>query len=322
MKAIVFDRYGSPDVLELREVEIPAPKEDEVLIKISSASVNAADWHLLRADPFLVRFMVGLFKPNFHILGCDAAGVVESVGAKVTRFQIGDRVFADLSLSGWGAFAEYACAKERLTASIPAGVSFDDAASIPVSGATALQAIRDSGKVRHGMSVLINGASGGVGTFAVQIAKQFGAEVTGICSTSKMDLVRTIGADHVIDYTKEDFTRSGKRYDVIMAANGYHPLSAYRRALSLDGVYVMTGGKTQQMTDAMMKGPFVSMMGGPKMGNHMANPNHTDLELIIEMVASGRVKPVIDRRYSLSKTSDALRYIEEGHAQGKVIITM
>ena len=322
MKAIVFERYGSPDVLEFKDVHQPIPKEDEVLIKIAAASVNAADWHLLRADPFPVRFMVGLFKPKFHILGCDAAGVVESVGAKVTRFRQGDRVFADLSVSGWGAFAEYACAKERLTAAIPEGVTFEDAASIPVSGQTALQALRDNGKVAPGMSVLINGASGGVGTFAVQFAKQFGAEVTGVCSTAKMELIRSLGADHVIDYTKEDFTTSRNQYDVILAANGYHPLSAYRRVLKPNGVYVMTGGKMQQMTEAMTKGPFLSMMGGQKMGNHMSNPNHVDLSLMAEMVASGKVKPVIDRRYPLSQTADAIRYLEEGHAKGKVIITL
>ena len=292
------------------------------MIQIAAASVNAADWHMLRADPFPVRFMVGLFKPKFHILGCDAAGVVESVGAKVTRFRQGDRVFADLSVSGWGAFAEYACAKERLTAAIPEGVTFEDAASIPVSGQTALQALRDNGKVGPGMSVLINGASGGVGTFAVQFAKQFGAEVTGVCSTAKMELIRSLGADHVIDYTKEDFTTSRNQYDVILAANGYHSLSAYRRVLKPNGVYVMTGGKMQQMTEAMTRGPFLSIMGGQKMGNHMSNPNHVDLSLRAEIVASAKVKPVIDRRYPLSQTADAIRYLEEGHAKGKVIITL
>lgn len=322
MKAITFEQYGSPDVLVYKDIASPQPKEDEVLIKVHAASVNAADWHLLRADPFPVRFMVGLFKPKFNILGCDAAGVVEVVGGKVTRFKAGDRVFADLSVTGWGAFAEYACAKERLTAAIPDGVSFEQAASIPVAGVTALQALRDNGKVRPGMTVLINGASGGVGTFAVQLAKEFGAEVTAVCSTKKMELVRSLGADHVIDYTKEDFTTSGKRYDVILAANGYHPLSAYRRALAPNGVYIMTGGTTEQMMDAIAKGPFVAMTGGPIMGKHSANLNHGELTYIAGLVASGKVRPVIDRRYPLAQTADAVRYIEEGHAAGKVVITI
>lgn len=322
MKAIVFEKYGSPDLLKYLDVEKPIPKEDEVLVKIHAASANAADWHLLRADPFPVRFMTGLFKPKYKILGCDISGVVESVGKNVHQFRSGDMVFGDLSVCGWGGFAEYACARENAMSLKPKNISFEDAAAVPVAAVTALQGLRDKGNIRSGQKVLINGASGGVGTFAVQIAKYFGAEVTGVCSTGKADMVRSIGANHVIDYTKEDFTKNGKQYDLIFAANGFHPISAYKGALSSNGIYVMAGGSTSQMFQAMLLGPWLSKTGGRTMKNVMAKPNAKDLIFMSQLLETGKVVPVIDRRYPLCDVADAIRYLEEGHAKGKVIITV
>ena len=235
MKAIIATKYGSPDVLELQEVEKPTPKADEVLVKTHAAAVNAGDWHMLRADPFLIRFLYGLTAPKHPILGSDMAGTVEAVGTDVTQFQIGDEVFGDLSGSGFGGFAEYTTAPENRLAHKPAGLTFEEAAAVPLAAVTALQALRDHGQIAPGKRVLINGASGGVGTYAVQIAKALGAEVTGVCSTGKMEMVRSIGADHVIDYTQEDFTQNGQQYDLILAANGFQPLSAYERALQPSG---------------------------------------------------------------------------------------
>src|SRR5215212_3158500 len=242
MKAIVNTTYGSPDVLQFKDVEKPSPTDDEVLIKVLAASVNAADLHFLRADPFLIRFMSGLLKPKTTILGADIAGRVEAVGKNVTQFKPGDEVFGDISGCGWGGFAEYVCAGEDALVLKPANITFEQAAAVPMAAVTALQGLRSKGQIQLGQKVLVNGASGGVGTFAVQIAKSFGAEVTAVCSTRNLDLVRSIGADHVIDYTKEDFTRNGQRYDLILAANGYQPISAYKRALSPAGIYVTTGG--------------------------------------------------------------------------------
>ncbi|MGI8650144.1 MAG: NAD(P)-dependent alcohol dehydrogenase [Rubrobacter sp.] len=322
MKAIVCRKYGSPDVLHLEEVEKPTPGENEVLVRVHSASVNAADWHILRADPFLIRLAMGLLKPKHEILGADVAGRVEAVGKNVTRFQPGDEVFGDLSGCGFGGFAEYVCASEDALALKPANVSFEEAAAAPLAAFTALQGLRDKGQVQPGQKVLINGASGGVGTFAVQIAKSFGAEVTGVCSTGKMDMVRSIGANHAIDYTQEDFTKNGRRYDLILAANGYHPISDYKRALSPEGIYVMVGGSGAQMYQAMLLGPLASMAGSKKMGNLLAKPNKKDLALLAELLEIGNVKPVIDRRYPLAEVPEAIRYLEEGHARGKVVITV
>ncbi|MGZ3623853.1 MAG: NAD(P)-dependent alcohol dehydrogenase, partial [Ktedonobacteraceae bacterium] len=230
MKAIVNTTYGSPDVLQLKEVEKPTPSDHEVLVKVHAASAAAGDWHLLRAKPFLIRFTYGLLKPKHKILGAAVAGHVEAVGSNVTQFEVGDEVFGDLSACGFGAFAEYVAVPEYALAPKPTRLTFEEAATVPVSAVTALQGLRDQGHIQPGQKVLINGASGGVGTFAVQIAKSFGCEVTAVCSTSNVDLVRSLGADHVIDYTQEDFTKSGQRYDLIFAVNGYHPISAYRRA--------------------------------------------------------------------------------------------
>ncbi len=322
MKAIVNTTYGSPDVLHLKEVEKPTPRDHEVLVKVHAASAAAGDWHLLRAKPFLMRFTYGLLKPKHKILGAAVAGQVEAVGSNVTQFQPGDEVFGDLSGCGFGAFAEYVSVPEHALALKPTRLTFEEAATVPVSAVTALQGLRDQGHIQAGQKVLINGASGGVGTFAVQIAKAFGAEVTAVCSTGNVDMVRSIGADQVIDYTQEDFTRNGQRYDLILAANGFHPISAYRRALSPQGRYVMTGGSMAQMFQAMLLGPWLSRNGSQKMGNLLAKPNQKDLIFMKELLEVGKVVPEIDRRYPLRETAEAIRYLEKGHVQGKVVITV
>ncbi len=321
MKAVVNTVYGPPDVLQYMEVEKPVPKDGQILVKILAASVNALDWHLLRADPFLARLAFGLFKPKHTILGADIAGRVESVGEKVRAFKPGDEVFGDLFPCGLGGFAEYACASEEVLALKPAALSFEEAAAVPVAAMTALQALRDHGRLQPGQKVLINGASGGVGTFAVQIAKALGAEVTGVCSPRSMVMVRSIGADHVVDYTKEDFTQNAGAYDLILAANGYHPILDYRRALRRGGTYVMSGGTTAQMAQALLFGPLLSMAGTRKMGNMVAKADPKDLLLLKGLLEEGKIRPVIDRRYPLSGVPDAIRYLEEGHARGKVVIT-
>ncbi len=319
MKAIVYTKYGSPDVLQLKDVEKPTPKDDEVLIKIHAASVNAYDWHFLTADIFLIRLMGGgLLKPKNTRLGADIAGRVEAVGKNVKQFQPDDEVFGMVR----GGFAEYACALENALALKPSNLSFEEAAAVPMAAVTALQGLRDEGQIQAGQKVLINGASGGVGTFAVQIAKSFGAEVTAVCSTRNVDQARSLGADHVIDYTKEDFTQSGQQYDLILAANGYHPLSAYKRALTPKGIYVMAGGSMAQIFQAMLMGSWMSETGGRKMGGVSAKRSQKDLDFLKELLEAGKVVPVIDRRYPLSEAAEALRYLGEGHARGKVVITV
>ncbi len=318
MKAIVYAQYGSPDVLRLQEVEKPAPKDDEVLVKVQAASVNALDWHLLTADIFLVRLMgKGLFKPKNPILGADIAGQVEAVGKNVQQFRPGDQVFGDI---GHGGFAEYVTAPERVLALKPTKLSFEAAAAVPVAALTALQGLRDSGRIQAGQKVLINGAAGGVGTFALQIAKTFGAEVTAVCSTRNMEQARNLGADHVIDYTKENFIQSGQRYDLIFAANGYHPLAAYKQALTPKGNYVMAGGKTRQIFEAMLLGSWMSEKDGRTMGNVSAHISQEDMQTITELLESGKVVPVIDKRYPLTEVAEALRYLGSGHARGKLVI--
>ena len=322
MKAIIYTHYGSPDVLQLEEVEKPAPKDDEVLIHVHAVSVNAGDLHLLRGEPFLLRLFSGLRKPKQKILGADVAGRIEAVGRNVKRFQPGDEVFGDLSRCGRGGFAEYVCARENALVLKPANLTFEQAAAVPVAGVTALQGLRGKGQIKPGQKVLVNGASGGVGTFAVQIAKALGAEVTGVCSAKHVDRLRSMGADYVIDYTQEDFTTKGQRYDLILAANGYRPLSAYKRALSPEGRYVMSGGSDAQMFQAILLGPWISMVGKQKMGNVLAGPDQRDLAFLGELLEGGKVVPVIDRRYPLSEVAQAIRYLEEGHARGKVVITV
>jgi NADPH:quinone reductase-like Zn-dependent oxidoreductase len=322
MKAIVYEEYGSPAVLELKEVDKPTPKDDEVLIKIYAAAVTAGDAIVLKGEPFITRFATGLLKPKNTIPGKEMAGRVEAVGENVTQFQPGDEVYGDLSVAGWGAFAEYVSVPENAIALKPANLTFEQAAAVPESAVVALQGLRNKGKIQPGQKVLINGASGGVGSYAVQIAKAFGAEVTAVCSTRNTGMVRSIGADYVIDYTQEDFTQNGHRYDLILAANGYHPISDYRRALSPEGIYVATGGSMAQSLQATMLGPFISMTGSKKMGGMMVKPNQDDLILLKVLLESGKVVPVIDRCYPLSEIADAFRYIGEGHAQGKVVITV
>jgi NADPH:quinone reductase-like Zn-dependent oxidoreductase len=323
MKAIVYTEYGSPDVLQLKEVAKPTPKDDEVLVKVYAVSVNAADLHLLRADPFPIRLSSGLLKPKNQILGSDIAGRVEAVGKNVKQFKPGDEVFGDISADGWGGFAEYACASENAFALKPSNLSFEEAAAVPMAAVTALQGIRYAGQIRPGQKVLIHGASGGVGIFALQLAKSFGAEVTAVCSTRNLDVARSIGADHVIDYTKEDFAKNGKKYDLIFATNGDRSISDYRRALSPKGFYVQTGGSMRQMSQAMIQGPWISMTGSQKMGNMgVAKPNRKDLATLKGLLEAGKVKPVIDRCYPFEQVADAIRYLEEGHAQGKVVITV
>jgi NADPH:quinone reductase-like Zn-dependent oxidoreductase len=277
----------------------------------------------LTADPFLIRLSSGLLKPKNQILGSDIAGRVEAVGRNITEFKPGDEVFGDISAEGWGGFAEYVCVHENALALKPANLSFEEAAAVPMAAVTALQGFHYAGQVQPGQKVLINGASGGVGTFAVQLAKAFGAEVTAVCSTRNLDVARSIGADHVIDYTKEDFAKNGKEYDLIFATNGNRSISDYRRALSPTGIYVHTGGSTTQMSQAMLQGAWISRTGSQKMGSMgVAKPNKKDLVTIKELLEAGKVKPVIDRCYPLNQAADAIRYLEEGHAQGKVVITV
>ncbi|MDD5059040.1 MAG: NAD(P)-dependent alcohol dehydrogenase [Sideroxydans sp.] len=322
MKAIVYTEYGSPDVLRLKEVEKPFPADDEVLVQVKASSVNAADWRMMRADPFLVRMYAGLLRPKkFHTLGADIAGRVEAVGKNVRQFQAGDEVFGDVFASGFGGFAEYKCARESELILKPGNLSFEEAAAVPLAAMTALHGLRDNGKIRAGQQVLIHGASGGVGTFAVQLAKHFGAVVTAVCSTAKAELARSLGADHVLDYTQQDFSRSGRQYDLILAVNGNRSIFDYKRALSPSGIYVMAGGNSTQLFQALLLGPWISMFGKQKMGALTSNPNQKDLLLLKELLESGKLKPVIDRRYPLSEVAEAVRYVEAGHAKGKVVIT-
>jgi len=322
MKAFVYEKYGPPDVLQFKDIERPAPKEAEVLVKVHATSLNAYDWHLLRADPFLVRLMGGgLLRPKTTIPGADIAGRIERVGKGCDQFQPGDAVFGEVA-SGSGGLAGYAAAPERALAPKPANLSFEQAAAVPMAGMTALQGLRDAGQIQPGQKVLINGASGGVGTFAVQLAKYFGAEVTAVCSTGNVEMVRSLGADHVIDYKEEDFTRSGKQYDLILAVNGYHPLSAYKRALTPKGIYVMAGGTNAQIFQAMLWGPMMSNKGGKKMGGVSAKTSQKDLLILKELLEAGKIVPVIDRCFPFREAVDALRYIDAGHAKGKVVVTV
>jgi NADPH:quinone reductase-like Zn-dependent oxidoreductase len=322
MKAIVRSRYGQPDVLQLQEVAKPSPKEGQVLLEIHAAAVNAYDWHMLTANPFLVRLAGGLFRPANRRLGADVAGQVEAVGTGATQFRPGDQVFGDLAAGGSGSFAEYAAVPETALALKPANLTFEQAAAVPMAAVTALQGLRDAAQVRPGQKVLINGASGGVGTFAVQIAKLLGAEVTAVCSARNLDQARSLGADHVIDYSQEDFTRNSLRYDLILAVNGYHPISDYQRALAPNGRYLMAGGSNAQIFEALLLGPWLSMTGGRKMGMVSAQPRQQDLLAIKELIEAGKVMPVIDRTYSLPEVPQAMRYLGEGHARGKVVITV
>ncbi len=324
MKAVVYDQYGAPDeVLELREIDRPAISDTEVLVRIKAASANPYDWHHMRGLPYLIRLTgIGLREPKSPtVLGSDMAGWVEAVGASVTRFQTGDAVYAEV---GSGGFAEYVAVSEDSLGRKPAKATFEQAAAIPMAGMTALVGVRDKGAVQPGQSVLINGASGGVGTFAVQIAKSFGAEVTGVCSTKNVDLVRSIGADHVIDYTQTDFTEGAKRYDLVLDTVGNHSMKSCRRVLTPRGTYGASGGgrgrwfgpATQQLK-AVALSPFVSQNLVPVNDD----PNQ-DLTFLSELIESGKLTPVIDRTYPLNEVPEAIRYLEEGHARGKIVITV
>ena len=321
MKAIVYEKYGPPEVLQLKEVERPTPRDNEVLVKVHAASANPLDWHRMRGAPFLLRLGEGLRKPKKPMLGADIAGRVEAVGSNVTQLQPGDEVFGDIYAGG---FAEYVCAREDALALKPATITFEEAAAAPVVGFTALQGLRDTGQIQSGQKVLINGASGGVGTFAVQMAKSFGAEVTGVCSTRNLDMVRSIGADQTIDYTQEDFTRHGQQYDLIYDAVGNRSVSDYKRALRPRGTCVITGFSTlPRLFQHMILGPLMSMTGNKRIGMQpVAKPNQKDLLFIRELLEAGKLKPVIDRRYPLSEVAEAIRYLEKGHARGKVVITV
>jgi NADPH:quinone reductase-like Zn-dependent oxidoreductase len=314
MKAIVYERYGAPDVLELRDIDKPSVTDDGVLVRIRAASTNPYDWHFMRGKPYFTRLMFGLLKPKVHSLGADLAGEVEAVGKDVTRFRPGDAVFGE----GAGAFAEYACVPERWLARKPTNLTFEQAAAVPMAGVTALQGLRDSGKIQAGQKVLVHGASGGVGTFAVQIAKSFGAEVTGVCSTRNVEMVKKIGADHVVDYTREDFTRGDARYDLMLDTIGNRSLHACRRVLAPKAVYVFIGGPMSHLAASMLAGPFVSQ----DVKAVVAKRSSADLEILSGLIEAGKITPVIDRTYPLSEVPAAIGYLEEGHARGKVVITV
>jgi NADPH:quinone reductase-like Zn-dependent oxidoreductase len=314
MKAIRYTAYGPPDVLQLQEVEKPSPKENEVLVRVHASSINALEWRRFT----LPRLIVRIFADKDQSIGGDFAGRIEAVGTAIKRFRPGDEVFGVRR----GAFAEYVCAQEKYLALKPANVSFEAAAAVPIAGLTALQGVRDHGQVQPGQKVLIQGAGGGVGTFAVQIAKSFGAEVTAVCSTRNLDVARSIGADHVIDYTKEDFTKNGQHYDLIIAANGYHSIFAYRRSLTPNGIFVVLGGHLAQMIQVLLLGWLLSRLGNKKMRGMITNPNQKDLAFLKELLETGKVVPVIDRTYPLAQVVQAIKYLVEGHPRGKVVLAV
>jgi len=315
MKAVVYEKFGPPDVvLQLKEVEQPTPGDNEVLVKVHAVSINFGDWAYVRGEPFIVRLIgAGLLKPKYKILGSDIAGRIEAIGRNVEQFQPGDEVFGELAMSGWGGFAEYACAPENVLALKPANLTFEEAAAVPQAATVALHGLRDKGQVQPGQKVLINGASGGIGTFAVQIAKSIGAEVTGVCSTRNLDMVRSIGADHVIDYTQEDFTQNEGRYDRIIDIVANRSMSDYMRALSPEGNYVAVAFNPSSM---------FARGGGKKAGSLVVESSVEDLVFLKELIEAGKVVPVIDRRYPLSEVAEALLYYGERHSRGKVVITV
>jgi NADPH:quinone reductase-like Zn-dependent oxidoreductase len=323
MDAIVYRQYGSPDVLKLEQIEKPTPAANELLIKVHDASLNPLEWHYMRGTPYLMRLQVGMGRPKVTRLGIDVSGTVEAVGADVKQFKVGDEIFGAAS----GALAQYVTTTVEGLALKPSNISFAQAAAVPIAAITALQGLRDKGQIKAGQKVLINGASGGVGTFAVQLAKYYGADVTGVCSTRNVDLVRSLGADHVIDYTKEDFTKGSERYDLIFDAVGNHALLDYRHVLNPHGIFVIIGaqsgdpwlGPLTSPIKAYVISPFVSQ----KFGMLMADVNRTsDLELLRDLMQAGKVTPIIDRQYPLKETPAAMRYLEQGHARGKVIVNL
>jgi NADPH:quinone reductase-like Zn-dependent oxidoreductase len=322
MKAIIQTGYGEPsEVLELQEVEKPAPKENEVLIKIQAASITFGDLAAVKGEPFIARLSLGLREPKIKTPGKDVAGIVEAVGENVKEFKPGDEVFGDLSESGWGAYAEYVSVPENALVQKPANITFEAAGAVPESAVVALQGLRTKGHIQSGQKVLIYGASGGIGTFAVQIAKSFGTEVTGVCSTRNVELVRSLGADHVIDYTVEDFTQNGQQYDLILATAGYRSIFDYKRSLAPGGHYVATGGEMAQIFQPMLLGPLVSSEGR-KMTNLAMKPDKEDLTYVKELIEAGKVNSVIDKSYPLGELSEAFRYYGQGRSRGKVVVTV
>jgi NADPH:quinone reductase-like Zn-dependent oxidoreductase len=320
MKAIVFTEYGSPDRLQIKEVAKPTPKDDEVLVKVHASSINSWDWEFQSGTSFINRLLFGLFKPKpeKQIPGADIAGTVEVVGKNVTRFQPGDEVFGDL-WDSWGGFAEYACAPECSLELKPVNSTFLEAAAIPQAGVLGLQGLRKAGQIQPGQKVLINGAGGGVGTFAVQLARLGGAEVTGVDKSHKLEVVRSVGADHVIDYTKEDFTQNGQRYDLILDVHGIRSMFDYKRALSPQGTYAMVGGAIPRMLQALIFGLRGSITGGQKFRIVAEGPNK-GLADLKELIEAGKVVPVIDKRYKLSEVHEAFRYFTEGRHAGKIVV--
>ena len=318
MKVVVYEKYGPPEVHQLKEVEKPTPKDNEILVKIHASSINSSDATLTRGKPFLGRLWQGLLKPKNKTLGSDIAGIVEAVGSSVKEFKSGDEVFGDIGDIGFGGFAQYVAVPEKTIVLKPSNLTFEEAAVIPQASVVALQGLRNHGQIQQGQNVLINGASAGIGTFAVQIAKSFGAEVTGVCSTKKMDLIRSIGADHVIDYTKEDFTISGKLYDLIFDVHVSHSISEYKKVLAPNGAYIACDFNPT----SVFLGPLITLFGSKKVKSYMAKLNTKDLVYIKELIETGKIKPVIDKSYPLSKVSEAIQYYEKKHTQGKIVITM
>jgi NADPH:quinone reductase-like Zn-dependent oxidoreductase len=320
MKAIVYTKYGSPDVLQLKEVEKPVPRDNEVLVKVHAASVNSWDWDLLRGKPVVFRFW-GVLKPKYTIPGGDIAGEVAAVGRNVTRFKPGDEVLGDLCACGWGGFAEFVCASEKALTLKPANMSFEDAASLPQAAVLALQGLREKRHIQNGDSVLINGGAGGVGTLAIQMAKSFGAEVSAVDRGEKLDFMRSLGADNVFDFTREDFTKNGQDYDLIIDVAAHHSIFDYKRVLNPGGHYAIIGGSVPRILQILSLGPIVSMTGDKKLGILAHKPNK-DLDEIIELIQSGKVKPIIDRSYALSEVPEAFRYFGTGQVKGKIVISV
>jgi NADPH:quinone reductase-like Zn-dependent oxidoreductase len=322
MKAVMCTKYGSPDVLQLKEVDKPIPKDDEVLIKVHAASINSWDWDMLTGRPLEYRLLSGILRPKkTKILGCDIAGRIEAVGRNIKQFYSGDDVFGDLCEGSWGGFAEYVCARESELKLKPAGMTNEEAAATPQAGLLALQGLCDKREIKPGQKILINGAGGGVGTFAIQMAKSFGAEVTGVDSTGKLDLMSSLGADHVIDYTQEDFTQNGKIYDLILDVRTDRSIFDYRRTLSSNGIYVTVGGRTARILQLVFLGSLISMTGSKKMTLIMHKPNK-NLNILCELFESGKLTPVVDRCFPLGETARAFQYYGEGHFKGKVVITV
>ncbi len=323
MKAIVQTAYGSPDVLSLQEVDKPLVTANSVLVRVRAASVNAGDWHLMRGDPFISRLMFGgILQPKFKTLGVDVAGQVEAIGTDVTQFQVGDEVFGDLSECGFGTFAEYVCVTEAALVMKPANLSFEQAATVPCAALTALQGLRDCGQIRPGQKILINGASGGVGSFAVQISKALGAEVTAVCSTNKMEMMRSIGADHIIDYTRTDITKNGQAYDLILDAAAYRSAFDYSPILTSKGTYVLVGGSTARLFQVLLFGALIPKISGRKVQCLASKPNQADLAILRDFLATGKIVPFIDRTYNLSEVPMAIRQLEQRQVRGKIAISI